>query len=551
MNKIVECVPNFSEGRDMGIIKQITDEIEKVEGAILLDVDPGADTNRTVVTFVGTPEAVKEAAFRAIKKAAELIDMSKHKGAHPRMGATDVCPFVPVSGVTMEDCVQIAREVGERVARELGIPVYLYEEAATRPERRSLADIRAGEYEGLPEKLKDPEWKPDFGEPVFNPKSGATVIGAREFLIAYNLNVNTRDRKLAHRVALRIREKGRIVKKKDGTKERVPGRLKAVRAIGWYIPEYGYAQISVNLTNYKITPLWKLFEVASEEAEGLGLRITGSELVGLIPKEAMLESGRHFLEKMGKCPAVPEKELIHIAVLSMGMDQTHPFKPEEKIIEYRIAKEKNLTAMRIDDFADELSSESPAPGGGSVAALIGTLSASLSSMVANLTYNKKGYKEFNDEIAAAGIEAQKLKDRFLSLIEEDTEAFNSVMDAMKMPSGTDEEAEAKEKAIEEATKKATSVPLKTLKLTEKLLEVANVVAEKGNKNSISDAGVAAISAKAAAESAYMNVIINVPGIKDEEFKENVLKEAKEVLENVRKKSDEIRDKVMKYLEENL
>ena len=551
MNKIVECVPNFSEGRDMGIIKQITDEIEKVEGAILLDVDPGADTNRTVVTFVGTPEAVKEAAFRAIKKAAELIDMSKHKGAHPRMGATDVCPFVPVSGVTMEDCVQIAKEVGERVARELGIPVYLYEEAATRPERRSLADIRAGEYEGLPEKLKDPEWKPDFGEPVFNPKSGATVIGAREFLIAYNLNVNTRDRKLAHRVALRIREKGRIVKKKDGTKERVPGRLKAVRAIGWYIPEYGYAQISVNLTNYKITPLWKLFEVASEEAEGLGLRITGSELVGLIPKEAMLESGRHFLEKMGKCPAVPEKELIHIAVLSMGMDQTHPFKPEEKIIEYRIAKEKNLTAMRIDDFADELSSESPAPGGGSVAALIGTLSASLSSMVANLTYNKKGYKEFNDEIAAAGIEAQKLKDRFLSLIEEDTEAFNSVMDAMKMPSGTDEEAEAKEKAIEEATKKATSVPLKTLKLTEKLLEVANVVAEKGNKNSISDAGVAAISAKAAAESAYMNVIINVPGIKDEEFKEDVLKEAKEVLENVRKKSDEIRDKVMKYLEENL
>jgi len=551
MNKIVECVPNFSEGRDMGIIKQITDEIEKVEGAILLDVDPGADTNRTVVTFVGTPEAVKEAAFRAIKKAAELIDMSKHKGAHPRMGATDVCPFVPVSGVTMEDCVQIAREVGERVARELGIPVYLYEEAATRPERRSLADIRVGEYEGLPEKLKDPEWKPDFGEPVFNPKSGATVIGAREFLIAYNLNVNTRDRKLAHRVALRIREKGRIVKKKDGTKERVPGRLKDVRAIGWYIPEYGYAQISVNLTNYKITPLWKLFEVACEEAEGLGLRITGSELVGLIPKEAMLESGRHFLEKMGKCPAVPEKELIHIAVLSMGMDQTHPFKPEEKIIEYRIAKEKNLTAMRIDDFADELSSESPAPGGGSVAALIGTLSASLSSMVANLTYNKKGYKEFNDEIAAAGIEAQKLKDRFLSLIEEDTEAFNSVMDAMKMPSGTDEEAEAKEKAIEEATKKATSVPLETLKLTEKLLEVANVVVEKGNKNSISDAGVAAISAKAAAESAYMNVIINVPGIKDEEFKENVLKEAKEVLENVRKKSDEIRDKVMKYLEENL
>ena len=551
MNKIVECVPNFSEGRDMGIIKQITDEIEKVEGAILLDVDPGADTNRTVVTFVGTPEAVKEAAFRAIKKAAELIDMSKHKGAHPRMGATDVCPFVPVSGVTMEDCVQIAREVGERVARELGIPVYLYEEAATRPERRSLADIRVGEYEGLPEKLKDPEWKPDFGEPVFNPKSGATVIGAREFLIAYNLNVNTRDRKLAHKVALRIREKGRIVKKKDGTKERVPGRLKDVRAIGWYIPEYGYAQISVNLTNYKITPLWKLFEVACEEAEGLGLRITGSELVGLIPKEAMLESGRHFLEKMGKCPAVPEKELIHIAVLSMGMDQTHPFKPEEKIIEYRIAKEKNLTAMRIDDFADELSSESPAPGGGSVAALIGTLSASLSSMVANLTYNKKGYKEFNDEIAAAGIEAQKLKDRFLSLIEEDTEAFNSVMDAMKMPSGTDEEAEAKEKAIEEATKKATSVPLETLKLTEKLLEVANVVVEKGNKNSISDAGVAAISAKAAAESAYMNVIINVPGIKDEEFKENVLKEAKEVLENVRKKSDEIRDKVMKYLEENL
>ncbi len=550
MEKIVECVPNFSEGRDMGIIKAITDEIEKVQDVYLLDVDPGKETNRTVVTFVGSPEGVKLAAFNAIKKASELIDMRKHKGAHPRMGATDVCPFVPVKGVTMEDCVKIARELGEMVANELNIPVYLYEEAATNEERRNLANIREGEYEGLPEKIKKPEWYPDFGKPEFNPKSGATIIGAREFLIAYNINLNTRNKKIANRIAQNLREKGKIVKDKDGNKIEVPGLLRAVKAIGWYIPEYGYAQISVNLVNYKITPLYKLYESASLLAEEEGVKVIGSELVGLIPKEALIETGKYYLRKQGLSSGVPEKELIHIAVLSLGLNHTSPFKPEEKIIEYRIKKEK-LVSMKITDFMDELSTDSPAPGGGSVAALCGSLGSSLCSMVANLTFGKKGYESYNDDMIEIAEKAQVLKDSFLELVERDTDAFNEVMNAMKLPKNTDEEKKIREEKIQEATKKATLVPLETLKKTRGIIEIAEILAEKGNKNSISDAGVAAINAITAAEGSYMNVIINLAGINDKEFKEKINKEAEEILDDVRRKGKEVSDKVIEYLKKQI
>ncbi len=427
MRKIVECVPNFSEGRDMAVIKRITDAIESVDGVKLLDVDPGADTNRTVVTFVGSPEAVREAAFRAVKKAAEVIDMTKHHGAHPRMGATDVCPFVPVSGVTMEDCVEIAGQVGKRIGEELGIPVYLYEEAATKPEWHNLAEVRKGEYEGLKERFKsgDPYWTPDFGPAEFNERAGATAVGAREFLIAYNINLNTKDRKLANNVALNLREKGRakrdengkIVRDGEGKKVMVPGRLKHTKAIGWYIEEYGFAQISINLTNYKNTPWHTVFEVAREEAEKAGLLVTGSELVGLIPKQAVIEAGRYFLRKQGKSSGVSERELIEEAVLSMGLSQIAPFDPEEKIIEYRIKEDEPLVSMNIKDFMDELASDSPAPGGGSVAALEASLGAALSAMVANLTVGKKGYEDIKDEMIGVAERTLEIKDRFLLLID--------------------------------------------------------------------------------------------------------------------------------------
>jgi len=550
-NRIVECVPNFSEGRNMDIINAITKEIEETEDVVLLDVDPGADTNRTVVTFVGSPEGVKEAAFKAIKKASELIDMRNHKGAHPRMGATDVCPFVPVSGVNMNDCIEIAKDVGKKVAEQLNIPVYLYEEAATRPERKDLSNVRKGEYEGLPEKLKDPEWAPDFGKPIFNPRSGASIIGAREFLIAYNLNLNTRDKKRANKVAFTIRERGKLNKNAEGNKVRIPGLLKAVKAIGWYIPEYGFAQISVNLINYKITPLWKLFEVASEEADKIGLRVTGSELVGLIPKEAMIQAGRHFLDKQGKCSGVPEEELIHIAVLSMGMDQIAPFRPEEKIIEYRIAKPRILSGMGINKFIDDLSSDSPAPGGGSVAALLGSLSSALSSMVANLTYGKKGYEDAYSVMNDIAIKLQEIKDEFLNLMDEDTEAFNKVMDAFRLPRKTEEEKIEREKIIEEATKGATLIPLETLRLTKEIIPLIEVAAKKGNKNSISDAGVSAISAIGAAESAYLNIIINLKSIKDQSFVAKIKKEANEHLEYVRKEAEKIKNGVTEKLKKDL
>jgi glutamate formiminotransferase/formiminotetrahydrofolate cyclodeaminase len=546
MMKLVECVPNFSEGRDLGRIELITNEIGATDGVTLLDVDPGKDTNRTVVTFVGTPEGAVEAAFRAIAKAAEVIDMSQHKGAHARMGATDVCPFVPVSGLDMDDCAELARKLGRRVGDELGIPVYLYEYAASKPERRSLPNVRAGEYEGLAQKLKDPEWKPDFGPAEFKPGPGATVIGAREFLIAYNVNLNTRNTKIAKEIAFAIREKGRIkrdtsrkiMRDEDGKAVRTPGKFKECKAVGWYMEDFGRAQVSINLTNYKITPPHLVFDECSRLAEGLGARVTGSELVGLIPLEAMLMAGRYYLKKQGRTRGVPEEELIHIAVLSMGLSDLYPFEKEKKIIEYQVRKGESLTGMTLNGFTDLLSTDAPAPGGGSVAALCGALSGALSSMVAALTHGKKGYEAAFDEADEIGVEGQRLKDEFLADVDRDTEAFNRVMAAMRMPKKTDKDKAAREAAMEKASKEATLVPLNVLRRTWEAAVLARRIAEKGNKNSVSDAGVAALAARTAAEGAYLNVAINLPGIADEKFRADTSKEAREIRKRVVEHTEE-------------
>ena len=554
--KIVECVPNFSEGRDKEKIKFITQEIERTPGVKLLDVDPGESTNRTVVTFIGSPEGVKEAAFKAIRKAAEVIDMTKHKGAHSRIGATDVCPFVPVSGVTMEDCVKLAHELARRVAGELRIPVYLYEEAAQKEERKNLANIRAGEYEGLPEKLRDPDWAPDYGEAVFNPKSGATVIGAREFLIAYNINLNTRDRRLAQEIALRLRESGRAKKDSEGNTVRdaegkpvmLPGRFKHLKAVGWYIEDYGVAQISINFTNYKTTPPHLVFDEAVKEAEKLGLRVTGSELVGLIPKEALIMAGRYYLSKQGKSPGVPEEELIRIAVLSLGLNDVTLFDPEKKIIEYQFKESTDsLLRLNLREFANKLSLDSPTPGGGSAAALCGALSAALSSMVANLTVGKKSYESVDQEMKKSAVKAQILKDELLRAVDEDTRAFNKVMDASRLPKATEEQAKEKEAAVEKASKEATLVPLSVLEKSISLLELAKIVALKGNRNSLSDAGVAGLIAEAAAQGAYYNVKINLPGIQDDAFKEEISKKA----DSLEEKASELGEELRRLIREDL
>lgn len=555
--KLVECVPNFSEGRDLNIIKAITDDIESVEGVKLLDVDPGKDTNRTVVTFVGTPDAVVDAAFAGIRKAAELIDMSGQSGAHPRMGATDVCPFIPVLNTSIEECVELAKKLGKRVADELNIPVYLYEYAATEEKRRNLAVIREGEYEGFFEKIKDPQWKPDFGKAEFNKKSGGTVIGVRDFLIAYNFNLNTKDRKIAHDIALTIREKGRskrddkgnIVRDENGKAVNVPGLLKSTKAIGWYIDDYQVAQISMNLTNYKDTPVYKAFDTVVDEAMKRGVRVTGSELVGLIPKEAIIEAGKHYLKKQGKCTGVPEKEIIHIAVKSLGLDELGEFDPEKKIIEYAYVDKciKKLKDMKIDEFSDELSGDSPAPGGGSVAALAGVMAASLVSMVANLTHGKKGYEEHFDRMEQVAEKAQVLKDRFIGLIDRDTDAFNSLMAASKLPKKTDEQKEARDKAVQEATKGAINIPVSVMESCIELLDIMDETAEHGNKNSVSDAGVAALNAISCCEGAYMNVLINLPGITDNDYAEKTRKHAEEVLETVRKRCNEVTEKVYRII----
>jgi len=525
MVKIVECVPNFSEGRDPVKIKAISDAIDAVDNVKLLDVDPGKDTNRTVITFVGDPEHVLEAAFQGIKAASEVIDMQNQTGAHARMGATDVCPFVPVSGMTMDECSDLARRLGKRVGDELGIPVFLYEAAASVPERENLADIRAGEYEGLEQKLKDPQWKPDFGPAEFNARSGATVIGAREFLIAYNINLNTRNTQIAKEIAFTIREKGRlkrdnnrkIVRDENGTALRVPGKFTNCKAVGWYMEDFGRAQVSMNLTNYKITPPNVVFDECCRLAESMGARVTGSELVGLIPLDALKNAGTYYLQKQGKPTGVPESELIHIAVLSMGLGDLYTFEKEKKVIEYQLERHDELTGMRVDEFADVLSTDAPAPGGGSVASLCGALSSALSAMVAALTFDKKGYESVRDDMDALGPEAQALKMEFIRDVDRDTEAFNSIMDAMRLPKKTDGEKARRNEAIMEATKGATMVPFDVLTRSKRAAELAHKVAENGNKNSVSDAGVAALCARTAAEGAYLNVIINLTGIDDEAF----------------------------------
>jgi len=527
MQQLVECVPNFSEGRDRGLIDKITAAIAAVKGIKLLDVDHGADTTRAVVTFIGAPEAVAEAAFAGIRQAAELIDMTQQHGAHPRIGATDVCPFVPVSGVTMADCVALARQVGARVGAELGIPVYLYEEAASRPERRNLADIRVGEYEGLADKLKDPEWVPDFGPAVFNPRSGATVMGAREFLIAYNINFNTRDVSRVQDIALNIREKGRagrdasgaVAKDAAGQKVMLPGLFKSVKAIGWYMEQFGCAQLSINFTNYKISSIHDVFDEVCRQAAERGLRVTGSELVGLIPKQALLDAGRHYLLKQGKAPGVPEEELIHIASKSLGLTDLVPFDTRRKVIDYAVEDDNppRLQRMTIREFSNELSTDSPAPGGGSVAALCGTLSAALAAMVSNLTIDKKGYDAVRDDMLRIGLAGQRLKDEFMADIDRDTEAFNQVMAALKLPKKTDGEKAARLAALEAANKGATLIPLGVLERTLPTLELVREVAHKGNQNSLSDSGVGALTGRTAAEGAYYNVMINLKGIQDPAF----------------------------------
>ena len=521
--KLIECVPNFSEGRDRAVIDAIAAEIAGTPGAVLLDVDPGAATNRTVVTFIGPPEAVGEAAFRAIRKAAALIDMRRHSGEHARIGATDVCPFVPVSGATMDDCVAIARSLGARVGSELSIPVYLYEAAATREDRRSLADIRKGEYEGLEARLEDPAFAPDFGSATFNPGAGATVIGARPFLIAYNVNLNTRDKKLANAVAQEIREAGKprrgpdgkIVKDAAGTSVMTPGRFKHCRAVGWYIEEFGRAQVSINLTDYRVTPLHEVFEACREEAARLGLRVTGSELVGLIPREALLAAGDHFLAKQGKTTGVPEAERVHAAVLSLGLAELGPFDARQKVIEYRYAgPPKGLVARTVRAFADELSSDSPAPGGGSVAALCGALAAALSAMVAALTWSKAGMEAARPAMKEAGDRAQGLKDWFLEAVDRDTEAFNAVLAASRLPKKTPAEVARRAEALERASQEAMRVPLDVLEASVRALELVLVAARDGNPSSVSDAGVGAACALAAAEGAALNVRINAPSVGD-------------------------------------
>ncbi len=552
MAGLIECVPNFSEGRDRSILDAISREIQSVDTVRLLDMDPGADTNRTVVTFVGPPDGVAEAAFRAIRCASERIDMSKHSGAHPRMGATDVCPFVPVSGVTMDQCAEIARTVGERVGRELRIPIYLYEYAASRPERRSLAEIRVGEYEALEAKLQESQWAPDFGPSKFNPRAGATVMGSREFLIAYNVNINSPDRKLATQIALNIRERGRIKRDPDGKAVRDEtgklvynlGLLKECRAVGWTIPEYGRAQVSINLTNYHITPVHLAFDTCVSEGEKIGVRVTGSELVGLIPLEAMLMAGRHYLAKQGKSTGVPESDLVRIAVQSLGLSEIAPFEPEKKIIEYCVrGGGEKLVDRSVRGFVDELSTDSPAPGGGSVAALCGSLGAALAAMVANLTIGKVGFEGVRDEMNNIADKGQVLKDAFLEDIDRDTDAFNAVMAAMRMPKKSPKDMATREEAMQAASRGAIEIPLGVLERTAAVLELAAAVAERGNPNSASDAAVAALCAGACAEGAYNNVMINLPGITDKAWASGIAARAKKSVDTTMQHAASIAAKV--------
>lgn len=543
MKKILECVPNFSEGNNMDIIKQITDQVEAVEGVRLLDVDPGKATNRTVVTFVGEPDVVIEAAFQAVKKAGELIDMSKHKGEHPRFGATDVCPLVPVSGLTMEETVEYARKLSKRIGDELGIPVYNYEFAASEEKRRNLASCRSGEYEGLPKKLTNPEWQPDFGPSEFNEKvakTGATAVSARNFLVAYNVNLNTTSTRRANAIAFDIREKGRVKREgnrltgkvitdENGNPVNEPGMLKCVKGIGWYIEEFGIAQLSFNLTDITVTSVHEVFEAACKRAEVRGLRVTGSELVGMIPLQSMLDAGKYFLKKQQRSVGIADDEIIKIAVKSLGLDELKPFDPQKKIIEYILEDNREkLIDQNLKQFAEETASESPAPGGGSIAAYMGALGSALGTMVANLSAHKRGWDDRWEEFSNWAEKGKLYHNQLVKMVDEDTNAFNAIMAAFSMPKGSETEIDVRKKAIAAATKYAIEVPFKVMELCYQSMEVMKAMAEFGNPNSITDAGVGALAARAGVQGAFLNVKINAKDFNDTEFVSDILKKGHEI-----------------------
>ena len=556
MKQIIECVPNFSEGNDMAVIRQITDAIESVDGVKLLDVDPGQATNRTVVTFVGTPDAVLDAAFLAVKKASEVIDMSKHKGAHPRFGATDVCPLVPVSNISMEEVVDYARKLAERIGTEMGIPVFCYENAAFSEERRNLANCRSGEYEGLKEKLADPQWKPDFGPSSFNARAGATAVGARDFLVAYNINLNTTSTRRANAVAFDVREKGRIqrtgdpltgeiVRDEKGNPVYMPGSLKSVKAIGWFIEEYGIAQISINLTNITITPIHEAFDEVCRCADARGIRVTGSELVGLVPLKAMLDAGRHYLKKQKRSLGVSDRELIRIAVKSLGLNDLYAFKPEEKIIEYMLGDhaDKKLISMNLEDFTDETASESPAPGGGSISALMGALGSALGTMVANLSAHKRGWDDRWEEFSDWAVKGKICQEELLYLVDEDTRSFKRIMESYGLPKKTADEKAKRDKAIQDATKEAIRVPFRVMEVARDALEVISAMVTTGNPNSVSDAGVGALAIRAAVMGAHLNVKINARALQDKKSIDEILSLSQSIEKEVVKMTDEILSRV--------
>lgn len=567
--QIVECVPNFSEGRDKNVINRITSVIESCEGVKLLDVDPGEATNRTVVTFVGEPEYVVEAAFRAVKKAGEIIDMRHHHGAHPRMGATDVCPLVPVSGITLEECAELARKLAKRIADEAGIPCYCYEAAALRPERRNLAVCRKGEYEALPEKMSDPDKAPDFGARPYDEnvaRTGCTAVGARDFLIATNFNLNTTSTRRANAIAFDVREKGRperegnpitgkIKRDEKGNPIMKPGTLKGTKAIGWFIEEYGIAQVSMNITDINATPLHTAFDEVSRCAQNRGVRVTGTEIVGLVPKRALIDAGKYFLRKQQRSTGIPEEDILNIAIKSLGLDDLRPFVPEEKVIEYLLdADKKNsnkLTALTVKGFADETARESPAPGGGSVAAYMGALGAALGTMVANLSAHKPGWDERWEEFSLQADRGMAIETELLHLVDEDTEAFNRIMAAFGMPKGTDEEKKLRAEAIQQATLFAAQVPLETMKASFEVFALCRSMVETGNPNSVSDAGVGALAARAAVIGAGLNVKINASSLTDKGMAQSLIAEAESLIAKACKEESEIIEIVEKVINKNL
>jgi len=535
--KLIECVPNFSEGRDMAIIKQITDKIESVEGIKLLDVDPGKATNRTVVTFVGEPDAVIEAAFLAIKKASEIIDMSKHKGEHPRMGATDVCPLVPIANITMEETVEYARKLAKRVGEELGISVYCYEFAAFEEKRQNLANCRAGEYEGLAEKFKKQEWKPDFGPDVLNVRAGATAVGARNFLVAYNINLNTTSTRRANAIAFDVREAGRVktengknVVDENGNEVRIPGTLKKTKAMGWYIEEYGVAQISMNLTDITVTPVHVAFDEVVKKSAERGIRVTGSELIGLVPLQSLIDAGKYFLQKQERSLGISEDEILKIAIKSLGLDELKPFNPRERVIEFLLdeGNVRPLVNLKLNQFADATASESPAPGGGSIAAYMGALGVSLGTMVANLSSHKKGWDSRWEEYSKWAEKGQKYQKELLHLVDEDTFAFNKIMEGFGLPKSTDAEKAARKQVIQNATKYAIEIPFKVMQLSFESMEIMKAMAQIGLQASISDAGVGALAARSAVMGAHLNVKINCPSLDDKTYVEEILAKAKDI-----------------------